>query len=81
MIRLQDNNKWINFKAFLLSWIRITWGEIWFLLLKRNTYKKSYFMEGNLYGAKGWYEKEKFNWVDNKTNASEFKSISEWKER
>ena len=25
--------------------------------------------------------KKTFNWVDNKTNASEFKSISEWKER
>ena len=48
---------------------------MWFLLLKRNTYKKSYFMYGNLYGANGWYEKEKFNWVDNKTNASEYKSI------
>ena len=30
---------------------------------------------GNLYGANRWYEKEKLNWVDNKTNASEFKSI------
>ena len=26
-------------------------------------------------------KKENFNWVDNKTNASEYKSISEWKER
>ena len=25
--------------------------------------------------------KKTFNWVDNKTNASEYKSISEWKER
>lgn len=38
--RFQDNNKWIIFKGFLpISGIMITWNEIWFLLLKRNTYK------------------------------------------
>ena len=48
---------------------------------KEEYLQKSYFMKGNLYGANRWYEKEKFIWEDNKTNAAEYKSISEWKER